>query len=106
VVSRRAPWDLGPLTRGLRVPFHGCPVHDEAVVEALCAVLGALVVASLATIAVYVLVSVAVVASTLRGAARSRRLADELDQVLAEILGPRTPETLAAPDRSRSARRG
>jgi hypothetical protein len=75
-------------------------------VEAFCAVLGALVVASLATIAVYVLVSVAVVASTLRVAARRRRLADELDQVLAEILGPRTPETLAAPDRSRSARRG
>ncbi|HVA75730.1 MAG TPA: hypothetical protein VNF71_14315 [Acidimicrobiales bacterium] len=67
--------------------------------------LGVLVGASFLTIAVYVLVSVAVAAATLLGAVRRDRLADELEQVLAEILGPRTAEKLAAPDRSRPTRR-
>jgi hypothetical protein len=63
-----------------------------------------LVVASFGTLAVYVLVSTAVAASTLCGAFKRDRSTDELDQVLAEILGPRTPETVADPGRSRSAR--
>lgn len=65
---------------------------------------GVLVVASFAIIAVYVLVSVAVAASTLLGTVRRDRSADELDQVLAEILGWRAPERLAKPRRSRLAR--
>jgi hypothetical protein len=60
-------------------------------VEMFRVLLGVLVVASFGTIAVYVLVSVAVVFSTLLGTVRRDRSADELDQVLAEILGPRTP---------------
>ena len=85
--------------------------------EMLRVLFGVLVVASFGTIAVYVLVSVAVAASTLLGTVRRDRSADELDQVLteilgpeldqvlAEVLGPRTPEIVAAPRRSRSARR-
>jgi len=60
-------------------------------VEMFRVLLGVLVVTSFGAIAVYVLGSVAVVCSTLLGAARRRQSADELDQVLAEILGPRTP---------------
>jgi hypothetical protein len=74
-------------------------------VEVLRVVVATLVVASLATIAVYAFVSVLVAALTVFGAGRRRRLDDELDQVLAEILGRRTPETLAARGRWRSARR-
>lgn len=73
-------------------------------VEMLRVVLGVLVVASFGTIAVYVLVSVGAVASTLLGTVRRDRSADELNQVLAEILG-RAPEGLAQPRRSRLARR-
>lgn len=65
--------------------------------------LGVLVVASFGIIAVYVLVSVAVAASTLLGTVRRDRSADELDQVLAEILGRRAPARLAGPRRSRLA---
>lgn len=60
-------------------------------IETILVLFGVLVVGSLAAIAVYVLASALVVVSTLRDAARQRRLAGELDQVLAEILGPRTP---------------
>ncbi len=74
-------------------------------VEMLRVLLGVLVVASLVTIAFYVLVSVAVATATLLGARRHRRLTDELDQVLIEILGPRTPERVAEPGKSRSAQR-
>ncbi len=70
----------------------------------LWVLLGVLVVAPVVTIATYALVSVAVAALTLRGAARRNRLAAELDQVLADILGPRTPEAVPEPGRSRSAR--
>lgn len=73
-------------------------------VEMLRVLLGVLVVASFGTIAVYVLVSVAVAASTLLGTVRRDRPADELDQVLAEILGWPMPERLAEPRRSRLAR--
>jgi hypothetical protein len=74
-------------------------------VEMLRISLGVLVVASFGTIAVYVLVSVAVAASTLLGTVRRDRSADELDQVLAGILGWPMPERLAEPRRSRLARR-
>ena len=73
--------------------------------EMLRVLLGVLVVASFGTIAVYMLVSVAAVASTLLGTVRRDRSADELDQVLAEILGWPRPERLAEPRRSRLARR-
>lgn len=73
--------------------------------EMLRVLLGVLVVASFGTIAVYVLVSAAVAASTLLGTVRRDRSADELDQVLAEILGWPMPERLAGPRRSRRARR-
>jgi hypothetical protein len=66
-------------------------------VEMLRVLLGVLVVASFGTIAVYVLVSVAAAASTLLGTVRRDRSADELDQVLAEILGWPRPERLAEP---------
>ena len=74
-------------------------------VEELRVLLGVLVVASLVTMAVYVLVSMAVAASTLLGTVRRDRSADELDQCLAEILGPRTRDAIAEPGRRRSARR-
>jgi hypothetical protein len=73
-------------------------------VEMLRVLLGVLVVASFATIAVYVLVSVAVAASTLLGTLRRDRSASELDQVLADILGWPMPERLAEPRRPRLAR--
>jgi hypothetical protein len=73
-------------------------------VEMLRVVLGVVVVASFGTIAVYVLVSVAVAASTLLGTVRRDRPADELDQVLAEILGWPMPGRLAEPRRSWLAR--
>ncbi len=73
-------------------------------VEMLRVSLGVLLVASFATIAVYVLVSAAVTTSTLLGTIRRDRSADELDQVLAEILGRPMPERLAEPRRSRLAR--
>lgn len=64
-----------------------------------------LVGASFAAIAIYVLVSVAAGAATLLGAGRYDRSADDLDRVLTEILGPRTPGSGAEPGRSRPARR-
>lgn len=67
---------------------------------------GVLVVASFGTIIVYALVSVTAAASTLIGARRRDPLADELDRVLAEILGRRAPEGLAEPRRSWLAWRG
>jgi hypothetical protein len=74
-------------------------------VEMLRVSLGVLVVASFGTIAVYALVSVAAAASTLLGTLRRDRPGDELDQVLAGILGWPMPERLAEPRRSRLARR-
>jgi len=75
------------------------------VIETLRVLLGVLVVASFGTITVYALVSVTAAASTLVGTVRRDRSADELDQVLAEILGRRAPERLAGSRRSRLARR-
>jgi hypothetical protein len=74
-------------------------------VEMLWGLLGVLVVASFAAIAVYVLVSLAAVVSTLLGTVRRDPSADELDRVLAEILGRPAPERLTEPGRSRLARR-
>ncbi len=67
---------------------------------------GVLVLASFGTVIVYALVSMTAVASTLIGTVRRDPLADELDQVLAEILGRRAPEGLAEPRRSWLAWRG
>lgn len=67
---------------------------------------GVLVVGSFAALIVYALVTVTAAASTLIGAVRRDPLADELDQVLAEILGRRVPEGLAEPRRSWLAWRG
>lgn len=60
-------------------------------VEVLRIVLGVLVVVSLATIVAYALVFLAVAAWTVLTASRRDPLADELDRVLAEIVGPRAP---------------
>ncbi|MDA8355751.1 MAG: hypothetical protein M0Z95_05545 [Actinomycetota bacterium] len=57
-------------------------------VELLRIVLGALVVASLAAIVVYVVAFVAVAAWTVLTSHWCDPLADELDRVLAEIVGP------------------
>jgi hypothetical protein len=75
-------------------------------VEMIRVLFGALVVASFGAIIVYALVSVTAAASTLIGAVRRDPLADELDQVLAEILGRRGPGRLAGPRRSWRAWRG
>jgi hypothetical protein len=74
-------------------------------VEMLRVLLGVLLVASFGTMAVYVLVSVAAATSTLVATIRRDRSVDELDQVLAEILGWRGPERPAEPRRWRLARR-
>jgi len=74
-------------------------------VEILRILLGVMVVASFGTIAAYLVVSVAVTASTMLGIVRRDRSADELDQVLAEILGRRMPERLAEKRRSPLSRR-
>lgn len=55
--------------------------------------LAAVVLISLVVLALYVVLGVAVCASTLRRAHRDRQLANDLDQVLAEFLGPRTSPT-------------
>ena len=66
--------------------------------------LGVLLVASFGAMAIYVVLSLAVAASTLLGTVRRDRSADELDQVLVEILGPRTPEPVAETRRPRPPR--
>ncbi len=54
-------------------------------------VLGVLVVASLATIAAFVVAFFAVAASTVRRRSRRDPLAEELDLILAEIVRSKTP---------------
>jgi Flp pilus assembly protein TadB len=61
--------------------------------EVFGAVLAALVLVSLFTIGMFFIVGVAASVSTLLRARRERQMADELDQVLEQVLGPRTPET-------------
>jgi hypothetical protein len=58
--------------------------------ELIGIVMAVVVCASLAAIGFYVLFLGAVSASTLVRSRQERRLADELDQVLLEVLGPRT----------------
>ena len=72
--------------------------------EAFGAVLAVLVLISLVAIGVYLIAGVTVSVSTLRRARRERRMADELDRVLEEVLGPRTlvtSSTRATPPRLR-----
>jgi membrane protein implicated in regulation of membrane protease activity len=75
-------------------------------VEIFGVVLAALLLVSFAALFLYFIVAVGVSALTVRRAQRDRRLTNELDQVLVEILGPRTgPATMpgarsARPDRS------
>jgi hypothetical protein len=61
--------------------------------EMFGAVLAALVLVSLLAIGMYFIVGVSVSVSTLLRARRERQMADELDQVLEEVLGPRTLKT-------------
>jgi Flp pilus assembly protein TadB len=61
--------------------------------EAFGAVLAVLVLISLVAIGLYLIVGVTAVVSTLRRARREHRMADELDRVLEQVLGPRTFET-------------
>ncbi|MHB1599640.1 MAG: hypothetical protein ACYCXY_12310 [Acidimicrobiales bacterium] len=67
--------------------------------------LGVVVVASLVAIAAYVLMFVAVAASTALGAHRRDPLAEDLDEVLVEILGTRSSAGLVEPGRSHPSRR-
>ncbi|HUZ21825.1 MAG TPA: hypothetical protein VMU75_14770 [Acidimicrobiales bacterium] len=60
--------------------------------EVLRLVLGGMVVASLLTIVTYLCMFLAASASTVLRAHRRDRVTSELDEVLAEILGPRTLE--------------
>lgn len=60
--------------------------------EAFGAVLAVLVLISLVAIGLYLIVGVTVSVSTLRRARREQRMADELDRVLDQVLGPRTFE--------------
>jgi cell division protein FtsL len=53
-------------------------------------VVAALVIASLVLLGLYALVCVAVAVSTLISAHGHRRLTEDLDEVLDEVLGPRT----------------
>jgi Flp pilus assembly protein TadB len=61
--------------------------------EVFGAVLAALVLVSLFAIGMYLIVGMTVVVSTLLRAHRERQMADELDHVLEQVLGPRTLET-------------
>ena len=61
--------------------------------EVFGAVLAVLVVVSFVAIGLYLIAGIAVSVSTLLRARRNRRMADELDRVLEQVLGPRTRET-------------
>lgn len=74
-------------------------------VEVIRMTLDGLVAACLLAIAAYVLVFLAVAAWTVVGARRRDPLADELDEILAGILGPRTPAGAAQPGDARRGRR-
>ena len=104
VVPRLYPRDLGFLHRAIRVPFHHDLVQDEIMGEMFGVMLAAVVLISFVVLALYVLVGVAVCASTLRRAHRGRQLANDLDQVLAEFLGPRTSPTPVAHGSARPVR--
>lgn len=61
-------------------------------VEIFGVVLGALILVSVVAIGLYLIVGVTVAVSTMRRAHRERQMADELDRVLEQVLGPRTLE--------------
>lgn len=73
--------------------------------EVFGAVLAALVVVSSAAIGLYLIVGITVSVSTLFSSQRDRRMADELDRVLEEVLGPRTPKPSSVPGTSSPVRR-
>ncbi|MFI5035640.1 MAG: hypothetical protein ACHQFZ_05490 [Acidimicrobiales bacterium] len=73
--------------------------------ELSAVVLGALLVGSFAALGLYAVLGVAATVSTLRQAARDRRLADEVDEVILAVLGPRSPQTIAGPVAERSVPR-
>lgn len=74
-------------------------------VDVLRVLFAVVVVASIAVLVIYALVGVAVAAATVLGSSRGDRSADELDRVLTEILGPRTPTAGSEPRRSALSRR-
>ena len=96
---------FGFSNRDIRVPFHDGGFQDVAMGEVFGAVLAALVVVSLVAIGLYLIVGMTVSVSTLLNAHRERRMAEELDQVLEEVLGPRTPKTSSLPSTSPPVRR-
>jgi Flp pilus assembly protein TadB len=61
--------------------------------EVFGAVLAVLVVVSFVAIGLYLIAGITVSVSTLLRARRDRRMADELDRVLEQVLGPRTRTT-------------
>ncbi|HVA70559.1 MAG TPA: hypothetical protein VNF08_04460 [Acidimicrobiales bacterium] len=73
--------------------------------EVFGAVLAALVLVSLFTIGMYLIVGMTVLVSTLLRARRERQMADELDQLLEQVLGPRTLEPSSTRSPSAPVRR-
>ena len=82
------PWDSAAADRGPRVPSGATATQGEVVVHVLGVVVGVLVVSCVLLIALYTAIAVVAVVSTLRGARRHRRLAADLDGILAEVLAP------------------
>ena len=72
-------------------------------VEVLAVILAVLVVFSFVVLALFAVAGVSVSALTVLRARREQRLADELDQVLEGILGPRSGSSYET-TRSRNAR--
>jgi len=84
-------WHMGDHSRDIRVPLGWRQGDDGSMVEVLRIVLGGLVVVSLVAIVAYVVVFLVVAAWTVFTSSRRDPLADELDRVLAEIVGPQVP---------------
>jgi hypothetical protein len=72
-------------------------------VQVLGVILAVLLAVSFVMLALFALAGVGVSALTLLRARRERKLVDELDQVLVEIVGPRTG-SLSGPARSSDSR--
>ena len=62
-------------------------------VEILGVILAVLLGSSFVALGLYAVVGLAVSVATVRAARRERRLAGELDRVLDEIVGPRSPSS-------------
>ena len=96
MIPRGPPWNSGITTRGIPLPPGWRGGDHGSVIEILRIFLGVLVVASLAAIVAYALAFLGVAAWTVLTRSQRDPLRDELDRVLAEIVGPRGPGVPAA----------